>query len=339
MKKILSMLAIAVAAAACGQPQQLDEQEPLTVIFDTDLGNDVDDAIAMDLLYKYADEGKISILAEGITKDGLAPAEFMDILNNWYGHPDIPFGIILNGVDCETDAVNYAKAVNSLTDAEGKPLFKRTEGMDYSKLPQTHLMYRQLLSEAADKSVTLVVVGFSTNIFRLLESPADEYSSLTGKKLIAEKGRTLVMMAGCFDGSNPSEYNVWKDIPAAQKIVAQWPTDLVFAPFELGVQVCYPATSIENDFAWAEDHPVVEAYKAYLPMPYDRPCWDPAALVYAVEGDKWFGVSEPGKISISDGGTTTFEVCENGRHRYLTVTPEQAAALTDHIVEIVTRQL
>ena len=77
------MFAIAVAAAACGQPAQQDEQEPLTVIFDTDLGNDVDDAIAMDLLYKYADEGKISILAEGITKDGLAPAEFMDVLNNY----------------------------------------------------------------------------------------------------------------------------------------------------------------------------------------------------------------------------------------------------------------
>jgi len=113
----------------------------------------------------------------------------------------------------------------------------------------------------------------------------------------------------------------------------------VFAPFELGVQVCYPATSIENDFAWTEHHPVVEAYKSYLPMPYDRPCWDPAALVYAVEGDKWFGVSAPGTISISDRGTTTFEPSETGRHSYLTATPQQASALRDHIVGIVTKPL
>jgi inosine-uridine nucleoside N-ribohydrolase len=311
----------------------------MPVIFDTDLGNDVDDAIAMDILYKYADEGKIDILAEGISKDGLAPAEYMDILNNWYGYSSIPIGIVLNGADCETDAVNYAMAVNVLNDESGAPLFKRTGGMDYASLPETHIMYRKVLSESEDNSVTLVTVGFSTNLARLLDTPADAISPLTGRELVAAKVKNLVMMAGCFYGSIGSEYNVWKDIPAAQKVISEWPTPVVFAPFELGIQVCYPATSIENDFAWTEHHPVVEAYKAYLPMPYDRPCWDPAALVYAVEGDRWFGVSAPGTISISDGGTTTFEESETGRHTYLTVSPEQAAALTDRIVEIVTRPL
>ena len=338
MKRLMTIVMAATSVLCACAPQPAVEQ-PMAIIFDTDLGNDVDDAIAMDLLYKYAEEGKIDILAEGISKDGLAPAEYMDILNNWYGYPDVPVGIILNGADCETDAVNYAKAVNALMDADGKPMFARTEGMDYASLPQTHLLYRKVLAGCEDNSVTFVTVGFSTNMARLLDTPADEYSSLTGKELVAAKVKTLVMMAGCFDGTNPSEYNVWKDIPSAQKVVAEWPTPLVFAPFELGVQVCYPATSIENDFAWTEHHPVVEAYKAYLPMPYDRPCWDPAALVYAVEGDKWFGVSAPGTISISDGGTTTFEQSETGRHSYLTVTPQQASALTDHIVGIVTKPL
>lgn len=331
------VLAAMTTLCACA-PQQVAET-PMAIVFDTDLGNDVDDAVAMDMLYKYASDGKIKILAEGISKDGLAPAEYMDILNNWYGYADVPFGIILNGADCETDAVNYAKAVNALNLEDGTPMFKRTEGMDYAALPQTHLMYREILAEAADNSVTFVTVGFSTNLARLLDTPADEHSPLTGKELVAAKVKTLVMMAGCFDGTNPSEYNVWKDIPAAQKVVTEWPSPLVFAPFELGIQVCYPATSIENDFTWAEHHPMVEAYKSYLPMPYDRPCWDPAALVYAVEGDKWFGVSASGTISISDGGTTTFEEGEDGQHTYLTVSPEQATALTDHIVEIVTRQL
>lgn len=338
MKKLMTVVLAAMTTLCACAPQQVAET-PMAIVFDTDLGNDVDDAVAMDMLYKYASDGKIKILAEGISKDGLAPAEYMDILNNWYGYADVPFGIILNGADCETDAVNYAKAVNALNLEDGTPMFKRTEGMDYAALPQTHLMYREILAEAADNSVTFVTVGFSTNMARLLDTPADEYSPLTGKELVAAKVKNLVMMAGCFNGTNPSEYNVWKDIPAAQKVVKEWPTPLVFAPFELGVQVCYPATSIENDFTWAAHHPMVEAYKAYLPMPYNRPCWDPAALVYAVEGDKWFGVSAPGTISISDAGTTTFEESECGRHTYLTVTPEQAVALTDHIVEIVTRQL
>ena len=336
MNRISTILIVAMALICSCAPKQT----PMAVIFDTDLGNDVDDAIAMDILYKYADEGRIAILAEGISKNGLAPAEFMDLMNNWYGYADVPFGLILGGADCEHDAsVNYAKAVNALADAGGSPMFRRTEGMDYSALPQTHLLYRKVLAQAEDNSVTFVTVGFSTNMARLLDTPADKHSPLTGKELVAAKVKNLVMMAGCFDGTNPSEYNVWKDIPAAQKVVNEWPTPVVFAPFELGVQVCYPAASIENDFTWTRHHPVVEAYKAYLPMPYDRPCWDPAALVYAVEGDKWFGVSAPGVISISDGGTSTFSESETGRHTYLTVTPEQASALTEHIVNIVKRPL
>jgi hypothetical protein len=27
----------------------------------------------------------------------------------------------------------------------------------------------------------------------------------------------------------------------------------------------------EKDFAWSPDHPIVEAYRAYQPMPYDAP--------------------------------------------------------------------
>lgn len=68
-------------------------------------------------------------------------------------------------------------------------------------------------------------------------------------------------MGGCFDNSNPLEYNVVKDIPAAQKVFAEWPTRLVTSPFEVGIKINYPASSIEKDFQWATVHPMVEAYK------------------------------------------------------------------------------
>lgn len=55
-------------------------------------------------------------------------------------------------------------------------------------------------------------------------------------------------MGGCFDNSNPLEYNVVKDIPAAQKVFAEWPTRLVTSPFEVGIKINYPASSIEKDF-------------------------------------------------------------------------------------------
>ena len=36
----------------------------------------------------------------------------------------------------------------------------------------------------------------------------------------------------------------------------------------------FPAVSIERDFGWTTNHPVVDAYRAYMKMPYDRPTWD-----------------------------------------------------------------
>lgn len=336
MKRYLWILAVVAAAmTSCGKVQEAEA--PMAVIIETDLGNDVDDALALDLLYKYQDAGKIRLLAVNLNKEGQAPAEYADILNTWYGYPDIPVGIIREGADCEEDAVNYAKAVVDLKDSLGNPLFARSHP-DYDNYPEAVTLYRKLLAEEPDNSVVIASVGFSTNLIRLLETPADEFSELTGKELVEKKVKLLVTMAGCFSDPNLHEYNVVKDIPAAKVIFGEWPTPVVTSPFEVGIQVNYPATSIENDFGWTPAHPVVEAYKAYLPMPYDRPTWDPTAVLYAVEGGDWFTVSEPGRIIVTDEGSTLFEADEAGTRRYLSVTEDQAKAILDHFVEVITSE-
>ena len=291
--------------------------QPVDIIFDTDLGNDVDDAVALVMLHRYADMGLANILAEGLSKEGEAPAHCMDIFNEWYGHKDVPFGIIHGGADCETDAVNYARAV---ADEYGSKA-------DVSALQESHILYRSILSSRPDHSVVFVTVGFSTNMARLLELDKD---------LVARKVKKLVMMAGNFTGEETSEYNVWKDIESARKVVEEWPTEVVFAPYELGIQVNYPGSVIENSFAGEE--PLTTAYKAYLPMPYDRPCWDPAALVYAVEGPAYFTESEPGTITINPAGVSVLEPSKEGRHKVLSVTDTQAKALLDRIVELTLKE-
>ena len=331
---ILVILLAAITIGGCASKKDAETPAPIDLIMETDIGNDVDDALAMDLLYKYVDAGKINLKAVCINKDGSAPAEFVDILNTWYGYPDIPIGIVRNGADCETDAINYAKAVVNLNDATGAPLFVRSRN-GYDDLPEATVLYRKLLAASEDNSVTIASVGFSTNLARLLETPADEYSELSGKELVAKKVRLLVTMAGNFEDENNHEYNVVKDIPAAKIVFEEWPTPIVTSPFELGIRVKYPATSIENDFGWAGPHPVVEAYKAYLEMPYDRPTWDPTAVLYAVEGESWFTVSEPGFISVTEEGSTLFTPDEKGTRRYLKVDDAQADAILDHFVKVI----
>ena len=59
MKKILLlMLATIAMVAAC--TMTASAAKPVKIIFDTDMGNDVDDVVALDMLYKYVDEGTIT---------------------------------------------------------------------------------------------------------------------------------------------------------------------------------------------------------------------------------------------------------------------------------------
>ena len=331
MKKIMIALALigALSFISC-ENKEANQSDKLNLIFETDIGNDVDDAMAMDMIYKYLDNDKINLLAFTINKDGLAPAEFVDIMNTWYGYPDIPIGIIRNGADCETDAVNYAKAVVNLKKEDGSQMFERSL-KSYDQLPDAHILYRKILAQMPDNSVTIVSVGFSTNLARLMDTPADEYSPLTGKELVAKKVKELITMAGHTTNVNFHEYNVMKDPAAAKKVFEEWPTKVVTSPFEVGIAIQYPGASIENDFGWAEGgHPMVEAYKAYLPMPYDRPTWDLTSLLYAVEGDSFFTMHGPFKMEVTEKGGTIFTPDENGDRYYMMVDQAQADAVNKH---------
>ena len=338
MKRIAPIIvfaALTLAGCASKTKEAAKDNEVVNLIMETDIGNDIDDALAMDLLYKYLDAGKIILMAVNINKEGTAPAEYVDILNTWYGYSDIPIGVIRDGADCENDATNYAKAVVDMKDSTGAPAFARSL-KEYDSLPDAHILYRKLLAGAEDESVVIASVGFSTNLIRLLDTQADEYSELSGKDLVAKKVRLLVTMAGDIEDPNLHEYNVVKDIPAAKIIFEEWPTPVVTSPFEVGIKIQYPGSSIENDFGWAGLHPVVEAYKAYQTMPYDRPTWDPTAILYAVEGSDWFTVSPTGNITVTEEGSTIFTPDENVTRRYLSVDQDQADSVKAHFIKMIT---
>jgi len=307
------------------------------IIFETDIGNDVDDALALVMLYKYMDAGEIDLLGIMINKEGTYPPEYVDIMNTWHGYPKIPIGVIYNGADCENDAVNYAKCVSLMKKGNDEPLFRRSL-KDYSELPEAHILYRKILAQQPDNSVTIVSTGFSTNLARLLDTPADDFSPLTGKELVAKKVKLLCTMAGCFNNPELHEYNIVKDIPAAKKVFTEWPTPLVTSPFEVGIAINYPAISIENDFKWAPVHPMVEAYKCYQEMPYDRPTWDLTSVLYSVEGPSYFNISPAGMVDVTDQGSTTFTANENGNRYYLMVDSVQAENIKQHFIQLITRQ-
>lgn len=338
MKQLLIFIFLAVLLfPGCTKLESPADPIP-NIIFETDMGNDVDDALALDMIYKYLDAGKINLLAISSNKESRYSTEYIDLMNRWYGYPDIPVAKVISGIDSENDARKYAEFVCLQKDSTGQPLFPRP-AFDYDAVPEAVTLYRKLLAAQPDHSVTIVSVGFSTNIFRLLQSGSDEYSPLSGKELIAKKVKLLSIMAGSFGENRLAEYNVVKDIPAAQIIAGNWPTPVVFTPFEAGIAVKYPAVSIENDFKWTAHHPVVEAYRHYLDMPYDRPTWDLIALLYVVENfPEYFTESASGKVSVDDKGYTSFVAEPEGKHSYLTLDSAQAEKTRQRFVELITAQ-
>lgn len=308
--------------------------QPVKVIFETDMGNDIDDALALDMLYKYADQNKVELLAVTVNKNNEYATRYVDILNTWYGYPDIPIGKVINGADSEGDSKNYAQATWE-HQIDGAQAFKGTLA-ENSEIQDAVDLYREILAEQPDSSVTIISVGFSTNIARLLDTPADDFSELTGKDLVSKKVKLLSVMAGSFDENRMTEYNVVKDITAAQKVFNEWPTKIVASPWEVGNNITYPASSIQNDFGWVPHHPLVVAYENYLPMPYDRPTWDLTSVLYAVEGNNgYFSMSGNGRISVDDEGYTDFVADLEGKHQYLKVTQEQASVLQNRFIEII----
>ena len=100
----------------------------------------------------------------------------------------------------------------------------------------------------------------------------------------------------------------------------------------------YPAVSIENDFQHEDNHPVVDGYRNYMKMPYDRPVWDLTSVLYAVRpGRGYFSLSEPGTVTVDDEGKTRFESDPGGRHRYLIVDAVQRARVLEALVELATQ--
>jgi hypothetical protein len=80
---------------------------------------------------------------------------------------------------------------------------------------------------------------------------------------------------------------------------------------------------------------VVDAYRAYKPMPYDAPTWDMTAVLYAVRPQEgYFRLSSPGAISVLDDGRTRFTPAPEGKHRYLILDPTQKERIVKTYTEI-----
>ena len=296
-------------------------REPVLLIFDTDVGNDIDDALALSVIHALQARYECKLLAVTVTKDNPYAAPFIDAVNTFHGYPNVPVGVVREGKTPE-DGKFIRPIAEAVDDGKHRYPHDLLSGKD---APEAVGLLRKTLASQPNGSVVIVQVGFSTNLVRLLDSKGDAVSPLPGRELAAQKCRLLSIMAGNFASSDRTkEYNVFIDSPAARKLFSEWPTPNCRQWFRDRSGDSLPGRKHSARFRLCFLPPGRRGLQALRKMPYDRQTWDLTSVLYAIRPDQgYFGLSDPGTISVDDADVTQFDFKVNGKHRYLTVTPEQ----------------
>lgn len=308
------------------KPSASVAQEPVKLIFDTDMGNDIDDVFALVMINNLEKRGELEFLALTLTKDNKYAAPYCQMINTYYNNPNVPIGYVKDS-GCTTDDGKYLRQSLEEKTEDGKSAFPFFDyANDKTEYTEAVTLLRKTLAAQPDNSVVIAQVGFSTNLARLLDTPADEYSDLNGRDLAAKKVKYLAIMAGNFKNHEHSEYNVANDIPAAQKVFKEWPTKIYCSGFEVGERIFMTGITMINDYNYDAHHPVKSAYKYYRKIePTSKQCtWDLTTVLFAARQDRgYFGLSEPGRVTIDDKGRSSFTADPDGNTYLFTVDPEQ----------------
>jgi inosine-uridine nucleoside N-ribohydrolase len=304
MKSFLTLCLLVFAVVSFAQHRP---KSPVSIILDTDIGPDYDDVGAMAVLHALADQGEARPLAVIASNKHELVVPTIDVLNTYFGRPNLPTAVtkgpgVVDGAWQkwpEMLVATYPHKINSSNDA-----------------PDAVTTYRQILAKQPNGSVTIVTVGFLTNMANLLDSKPDQFSKLDGKALVKQKVKELVSMAGAFPKGH--EFNVHKDSIASEKAFMNWPTPVIFSGFEIGKQIKTGPRLVANN---ALKSPVKDVFALCMPKSKQdnegRMSWDQTAVLVAIRGvEPYFGLKR-GRF-VLNGGYNSWQDDPTGPHYYLT---------------------
>lgn len=276
---------------------------PVRVIFDSDIGPDVDDAGAVAVLHALASLGEARILAMGCCTSSEWGAPSLSSLNTYFGRPDIPVGTFKGAGFLPESKYNGEVARRF-------PGRLRRGG----DAPDAAGLYRRILAGQPDGSVVFCAVGPLNNLRLLLDSPPDGFSRRTGLDLVRRKVRMLSVMGGRYPEGK--EWNFEQDPAAAQRVVRDWPSPILFSGYEIGARIL---TGKRLHTESAADSPLRVAYELYIGKEKDRESWDQTGVLAAVRGPGtlWHS-SGRGQCAVDPAtGANRWQPAPRGLHRYL----------------------
>lgn len=301
MVRILAVLTLCACVNAFAQT-------PIPkVIFDTDIGPDYDDVGALAILHAFADKGECELLATIASNNHSRIVPVLSVINTYFNRGSLPVGMV-RGNSVALPA--WQKWDSVLVRRYPHALRSNDQAEDAVKL------YRKILASQTDASVTIVTVGFITNMANLLRSKPDEISPLDGSALVKKKVQKLISMAGAFPSGK--EFNVEKDAVSSRYAFENWPTPVYFTGWEIGAKVFSGVPLIQSSI---KNSPVKDAFQISIPKSKEdvngRKSWDQTAVLMAVRGVDHYYSLVPGRIRCETDGRNSWD--QNGAGHFYAV--------------------
>jgi len=252
-------------------------KNPRTVLLDTDMGPDCDDAGALALLIHYARTYGFTIAGIANCTSNRSGMGAIDAVCRCCGLETPPLG------QWSGEGFMDYDACHKYTD-EVAARFSEAYRNGTLAVEDAVTFYRRRLAEAEDDGIVLISIGMFNNLAALLRSPADDISPLTGEELIRRKVHHLVSMAAILPEGR--ECNVICDYPAAEVVLTGWPTPVFLSDFHIGSQMFTGYAHI-TDPAEVQKNALILAYHLYTrdwPVVGDNSSYDLTAVQFAAEG-------------------------------------------------------
>ena len=249
-----------------------------SVILDTDITTDCDDAGAMAVMFQLLTRYDSKLL--GICNSSSDPYANATIkaICEYYGMEE-PFVGQQKIKTLHTDDSKYTSAVTAK--------YCKYEASAISSVDEVEF-YTKLLTQAQDNSVTVISIGMMTNISSVLSK---------NPELFNKKVHSIVAMAGKYPGGK--EYNIKEDPLAAINVLENYKGIIVFSGYEVGdgIKTGY--------FEEEENNPVFDCYKLHCggELPYLNNSFDLTAVQYAFEGNgSFYDLSKPMDVRVDAEG-------------------------------------
>ncbi|HEV7297744.1 MAG TPA: hypothetical protein VGN72_00140 [Tepidisphaeraceae bacterium] len=277
------------------------------IILDTDLGGDVDDLGALAVLHTLLADGLCKLLGVMSVTPQSGAVEAIVATNRFFDGGDIPVGRPpweMRSEGSYADAVAQAAQVS----------------LDMRDVPLSTALYRRLLADAADASVTIATIGPLFLLDQLLASPADAVTKLTGSQLVKTKVKRVVMMGGFHHSATTkpeTNFAAWGVRGVTARVLATLECPVELCTFELG--------AIEHGYGTGErlaelplSHPVRVGYDHFFAHPpwwvkggatLNRPwsIWDQITVLHAaLPNNPWLDTSWDECCRVDPAGGTTW---------------------------------